>query len=257
MNAAALLQTVTSGRELRRLRVGIVDSGLDGRAEPGMRVVAARRFVQDTEGVAEVAQIEPDALGHGSALAQIILEDNPCIDLVIAQVFGAKRMCSSAQVAAALDWLTREGVVVANLSFGINAPDATLRHACERAASAGMVLVSSAPARGAPTFPAAYPFCIAVSGDARCDKDQISWLGSPAVDFGAYPFATPADPRSGGASFAAARVAARVARLLVEAAAVSDIPGALRAQCSYHGPEVRHPDTVNRAAAAATIARQS
>ncbi|MCX7171810.1 MAG: S8 family serine peptidase [Proteobacteria bacterium] len=226
----------------RRVLVGIIDSGLDAIDQNRMPVVAARRFVQDGDGMIQAAAVDDDALGHGSGIAQILLESNPEIDLLIAQVFTGKRQCSSAQVAAALDWLVSAGVAVINMSCGINKPDATLRLACERASAAGAILVAAAPARGAPTFPAAYPFCIAVSGDARCNRDQISWLGTAAVDFGAHPFLAPGNPQSGGASFAVARICARIARLLSEKVAAPEIRTRLQAQCNYHGPEFKPTD---------------
>jgi len=220
----------------RRVRVGIIDSGLAA-DEPGrLRVVAARRFVEGGDGSIETAPVEGDAIGHGSEIARILLEDNPGVDLLIAQVFAAQRKCSTAQVAAALDWLIGCGAAVVNLSFGIRQPDAQLRLACERASAAGALLVAATPARGAPTFPAAYPFCIAVSGDARCSAAQISWLGSAAVDFGAYPLALTGNPQNGGASYAAARIAARTACLLGAAVAAAEIRASLQEQCSFHGP---------------------
>ena len=233
-----------------RVLVGIVDSGFDPLVQPALRIAAARRFMRDVNGAIQSAPVAGDAIGHGTGIAQIILEANPGIDLLVAQVFAETRECSVAQVAAALDWLISMDAAVVNLSFGIAKPDATLRLACERAGAAGAILVCSAPARGAPVFPAAYPFCIAVSGDARCAKDQISWLGSEAVDFGAHPFAMAGNPQSGGASFAAARITARVARLLNGGIAASEIRTSLRAQSSYHGPELKHASLVQTAVSA-------
>lgn len=232
----------------RRVLVGIIDSGLDAIDLNRMPVVAARRFVPGGAGAEQAATVDGDALGHGSGIAQILLESNPDIDLLIAQVFVGKRQCSSDQVAAALDWLVSEGVAVINMSFGIGKPDAVLRLACERASAAGAILVAAAPARGAPTFPAAYPFCIAVSGDARCNGDQISWLGTAAVDFGAHPFLVPGNPQSGGASFAVARISARIARLLSDKVAAPEIRTELQALCSYHGPEFKQAELAQASA---------
>lgn len=240
----------------RRVRVGIIDSGVAPDETNQPRVVAARRFAEGGAGSIEIAPVEADAIGHGAEIARILLEDNPGVDLLIAQVFAGQRKCSTAQVAAALDWLSSCGAAVVNLSFGIRQPEAQLRLACERASAAGALLVAAAPARGAPTFPAAYPFCIAVSGDARCNKEQISWLGTAAVDFGAYPFAVPGNPQNGGASFAAARIAARIARLLGAAVAASEVRARLLEQCSFHGPERKRAGSAQDAAGVARIELQ-
>lgn len=235
-----------------RVLVGIIDSGLGADDQRCMPVIAARRFAGGSDGLTRIAPVEADVIGHGSKIAEILLENNPCVDLLIAQVFVSQRKCSTIQVVAALDWLVGCGAAVINLSFGVRRPDAQLRLACEGAVAAGSILVSSAPARGGPVFPASYPFCIAVSGDARCTRDQFSWLGSAGADYGAYAFASPGISQSGGASFAAARISARIARELSRGMAVSDIHICLRAQSSYHGLEHKRADTVQRATATDT-----
>ncbi|MBI5922920.1 MAG: S8 family serine peptidase [Betaproteobacteria bacterium] len=236
MSGAALSQ---------RVRVGIIDSGLAQAESSRLPILEALRFAAADDGsVIRMAAVD-DELGHGSQITQILLENNPCIDLLIAQVFADRRQCDPTQVAAALDWLVAAGAMVINMSFGIPRPDAILRQICERANEAGVILVSSAPARGATVFPAAYPCCIAVSGDARCSREQISWLGTATVDFGAHPSDLSG---SGGASYAAARISSRVSRLLAMGVAAEEIRSSLQAQCSYHGPESKHSETARSAA---------
>ncbi|MFA7281929.1 MAG: S8 family serine peptidase [Sterolibacterium sp.] len=224
-----------------RVRVGIIDSGLAQDELSRMQVLHAQRFVTAEDGSVECVPEVQDELGHGTQIAKTILENNPGIELLIAQVFADRRQCAPAQVVAALDWLVGAGTRVINMSFGIARPEAALRLACERASHAGAILISSAPARGATAFPAAYPCCIAVSGDARCNSEQISWLGTATADFGAHPFALSG---SGGASYAAARVSSCIARLLAMGVAAEEIRSSLQAQCSYHGPESRRSETL-------------
>ena len=222
----------------RRLRVGIVDSGCDADERDRLQVIAGQCFVDSDAGDIAMAPLQADRLGHGTDLTRLIVAGYPAIDLLVAQVFVARRDCSTAVAAAAIDWLVSCEAAVINLSFGVRHPDARLRLACERAVAAGCILVSSSPARGAPSFPAAYPCCIAVCGDARCSAQQISWLGTRSADFGAHAPA-PGNPANGGASYAAARVSAQVARLLGHGTPASAIRERLRAQCRYHGPERR------------------
>ena len=212
------------------VRVGLIDSGIDA----GLPVVAGRCFAPE----AAERRGGRDPLGHGSAVARVLLEQAGDVELLAAQVFTNRRSCPAAWVAAALDWLVSRDAAVVNMSFGMARPDARLREACERAWRAGVVLVGAAPARGAPAFPSAYPGCLAVSGDARCAPEEISWLGTAAIDFGAYPFVLPCEPGAGGgASFAAARVAGRVAALLRCGVAPHAMRDALRARCRHFGPE--------------------
>lgn len=211
--------------------VGVVDSGVAA-GFPGL--VAARRF--DAGGGAQAVD---DRIGHGTAVAGLLREHGDAPRLLVAQVFAQAQRCSATQVAAALEWLSDSGAAVVNLSVGLREASARLRCACERAEAAGVILVASAPARGAPVYPAAYAQCIAVSGDARCADEEISWLGSANADFGAHPFLVPGDRQSGGASYAAARVSGRIARLLAAGTPAKAIAAALHTQCRYHGPERR------------------
>jgi hypothetical protein len=123
---------------------------------------------------------------------------------VHAQVFDARQRTTPELVAAGLDWLRDEGARIVNMSFGLHHDRAVLRHAIVTAQAAGMILVASAPARGAMVYPGGYAGVIRVSGDARCGPDEISALGGDPADYGACPH--DADGRLGGASFAAAHV---------------------------------------------------
>ena len=218
------------------LRVGMVDSGVAAELLPA--VAAARAFAPGAEGVVEAGDAGLDRLNHGTQIARLLLQGGE-LRLLVAQVFSGAQRCSAAQLAAAVDWLVEQEAALINLSVGLRQASAELRLACERAAARGIVLVASAPARGAPVFPAAYAQCIAVSGDARCGAGEISWLGGANADFGAHPCAVAGDATSGGASFAAARVAARIARLLQQGMPAGEALATLRGLCRYQGPERR------------------
>lgn len=221
----------------RTLLVGVVDSGGAAVGLPG--IVAARSFAAGDDGEIRCSEDAEDRLGHGAQIVRLIREQGGDVGLLVAQVFSAVQTSSPARVAAAIRWLVDGGAALINMSLGMRRVDAGLRLACERAAAAGVILVASAPARGAPVFPAAYAQCIAVSGDARCAESEISWLGGANADFGAHPCAIPGDASSGGASFAAARLSARIIRLLAQGIAPDVVQQTLRAQCRYHGPERR------------------
>ena len=225
------------------LLVGVVDSGV---AAELPRLVAARAFSRGETGELIAGEANADPSGHGTQICRLLVEVAGAgglrPGLLVAQAFSAAGS-SPAQLAAAISWLVDAGAAVINLSVGLRTAASELRLACERAASAGVVLVASAPARGAPVYPAAYAQCIAVCGDARCGADEISSLDGGNADFGAHPGAHPGavagDPASRGASFAAARLSARVALLLAAGTTPQEVPATLRAQARYHGAERR------------------
>lgn len=219
------------------LRVGLIDSGVTGSA--ATRVVASRGFRRGPEGHGLESAAVDDRLGHGTALAEILLGASPACVLLNAQVFTDKLSCSAHQVAAALAWLVDEGVQLVNMSFGLREYRTGLRAACDLALEAGVVLVAAAPARGEPVFPAGFPGVIRATGDARCSESQISCLATAQADFGGHVRA--AGHRVAGASVGCANVSARAIQHLASTPGVSAprLRQWLATQASYHGPERR------------------
>ena len=219
------------------LRVGLIDSGVTGIA--ARRVAASRGFRSGPEGHCLESAAVDDRLGHGTALAGILLGASPACVLLNAQVFTDKLSCSAQQVAAALAWLVDEGVQLVNMSFGLREYRTSLRAACDRALEAGVVLVAAAPARGGPVIPAGFPGVIRATGDARCSESQISCLATAQADFGGHVRA--AGHGVAGASVGCANVSARAIQHLANTPGVS--AGRLRqwlvTQASYQGPERR------------------
>ena len=222
---------------LPEVRVGLIDSGVAGIA--ANRVAASRSFHAGPEGHCLAGAAQDDRLGHGTALAGILLAASPASVLLNAQVFTDKLSCSAQQVAAALAWLVDEGVQLVNMSFGLREYRTGLRAACDLALEAGVVLVAAAPARGEPVFPAGFPGVIRATGDARCSESQISCLATTQADFGGHVRA--GDQRVAGASVGCANVSARAIQHLATTPGVS--AGRLRqwlaTQASYQGPERR------------------
>ena len=102
------------------------------------------------------------------------------------------------------------------------------------ALAAGLILIASTPARGAPVYPAAYPGVLRVTGDARCGPGELSALGVPA-DYGAC--VRDVDGSPGGASLAAAHVTGLLAAGLEVAG--SDAAAVLGRAVRFRGRERR------------------
>jgi len=220
--------------------VGLIDSGIGGAA--AAHVTAHRSFTLAAAGYVTTGgdSDTADPAGHGSALADILLCRGDAAALYDARVFDSRMRCSAAQLAAALDWLRASHEVrLVNLSVGLRRDRPVLRRASEEAVAAGMLLVASAPARGEPVFPAAYPGVIAATGDARCAPGEISHLDSPQADFGAHVRAFA--PRVAGASVGCAHVTAYCSRFLARhpEATSQELREWLIASASYRGIERR------------------
>lgn len=220
--------------------VGLADSGVDDGLVA--HVVAARGFtVGEGEAPRALAPV-PDPVGHGSALARIVLAHAPAARIVNAQIFGARGTATAAVAAAAVAWLADQGAAVVNLSFGLRDDRALLRSACERALQSGCALIAAAPARGAPVFPSSYPGVIRVTGDARCAFAEVSQLATVQADFGAcvhIESGVPCAGRIAGASVAVAHASGLVAVRFAETGArgTEAARAILAAAAVYHGPE--------------------
>lgn len=188
----------------RELRVGVVDSGVPARWTH--RIAAATRFVIDGGNARESDPLQ-DQIGHGGAVLDLLIPHLATFPIWSAQVFDNRPTTTSLQVAAAIRWLVHADVDLINLSLGLRTDRPVLRAACDEASAAGIVLVASSPARGAPVYPAGYPGVIRVTGDARCEPGQWSWLNSSQADFGAH-----VDPTTSfaGASMACALMSGRI-----------------------------------------------
>ncbi|KEA63918.1 Subtilisin-like serine protease [Marinobacterium lacunae] len=222
--------------ESRPVRIGVVDSG----SAVAQQVLDSAAFVlRDNQLWLEPA--EPDSLGHGSRVIEVIQALAPEAQILSAQVFQQRLNTSAAQVAAAIDWLVEQGAQVINLSLGLRQDRDSLRDACTRALKKGLILCASSPARGEPVYPAYYPGVFRMTGDARCARHDISYLETPYADFGGC--VRPLDDSLGhsGASLGCAHLSAHLAGYLEQhpQPCLSEARQWLIDRSTYQGPEQR------------------
>ncbi len=242
-----------------RWRVAVLDSGLAHRMlaviPPGI-LIAARRFSDDGREVVRGPTIS-DPIGHGTAVAEAICGASDTVELLIAQVLDDQGVTTAATVAAAIDWAVESGADLIHMSLGLREDRRVLRMAVDAAASAGRIVVASTPARGERTFPSSYPQVIRATGDARCQPDEISFLGSSQADFGGCPRRPqPMNPqdrcqlRAGGASLGAAHVSGFLVGRVAPGSGLSEVRERLTAMARHHGIERKPaPATADTSAA--------
>ena len=205
------------------IRVGLVDSGL---------APSLAGSIDAAKGFADMPL--RDDTSHGTTVARIVLHHAPDARLLSAQAFGPGGRAEAAAVADALRWLIAERARLVNLSLGLPHDREVLRVAVAEALAAGLILVASTPARGAPVYPAAYPGVLRVTGDARCRPGEISALGGMPANYGAC--ARDPDGTPGGASLAAAHVTGLLALGLTTG---TDAAAILGRAVRFHGRERR------------------
>lgn len=218
-------------------RIALIDSGVSSGAASSL--VAARRFV-DTQGEVDTGPPSDDPNGHGTALAEIIGAAGRRVDWVIAQVFDARARATPAAIAAAISWALSHRVHLIHLSLGLQCDRQILSDAITEALGASVVVVASNPARGAATYPAAYPGVIRGTGDARCGPDEISALGTRQADYGACSQHQSSSGRTlRGASIGAAHLSRFIVRHAIPGMSGEELHLALRSRAIHLGPERR------------------
>lgn len=232
----------TTGNTGAGVKIGIIDSGIDyTHPDLSANYAGGWDFVNNDD--------DPrDDFGHGTLVAGIVgaVDDGQGIVGVApeASLYAYKILDSSGggtfdRVIAALDRAIADGMDVVNMSFGsFGDPGQAVLDACERALTAGILLVASAGNLGTfdgsgdnVVYPARYSSVIAVA--ATTDLDDRAFFSSTGPDlelaapgyniystdlFGGYAFES-------GTSLAAAHVTGAAALLIY--AGFPDVRGRL------------------------------
>jgi hypothetical protein len=221
---------------MKTIRIGLVDGGVASALSDAVDAAASFGGACLNTPVADAA-----GLAHGTNVARLVLEGSPSARLLSASVFHGRLDAEVDDVVDAMGWLVSQRVDLINMSLGLRTRSAALERACWRAREAGVLLVAAAPARGGPVFPAASRACIAVSGDARCEPGEVSWLGLEGADFGTHPFLLTNNPAcGGGASYAAARFSGLAGALLAQGMPAQALRTHFFLEATWVGPEQRH-----------------
>lgn len=191
------------------IRVGIIDSGYSHYETDLIQESAA--FVIEEDALWQ-ADATPDQLGHGSHILDSVHQIAPDTQFLVAQVFQQSFATRTSQVVAAIDWLTEQGAEVINMSLGLRRNSPALETSIHNALRRGVVIAASSPAKGEPVYPAAYPGVFRMTGDARCRREQWSWLETEYADFGGY--VRSADEQQAGASMGTARMTGHICNIL-------------------------------------------
>jgi ABC-type multidrug transport system fused ATPase/permease subunit len=221
LNAPARL--TTGPRVLGRgrgVRVALIDSGVNA-PHPHVPRLAGGVTVAVVNGKVDVRPGQSDEHGHGTACAALIAYLAPDAELHAIKIFARELRAPQEVLVAAIRFAIAERIPVVNLSLGTVGGDhlPPLAQACADAARAGLILIAAAPQAGPVSYPASFPEVIAVGEDRALGDDELRYIGNPACDFVTSGYARPQpgippERNFRGPSFAAARLASLVTRLL-------------------------------------------
>ncbi len=211
------------------VRVAVIDSGIHP-ANPHIGVpVSGVRIHPDGNIDGDFV----DRMGHGTAVAAVILEKAPGIELVAVRVFDRTLATSTDVLARAITWAAANGARLINLSLGTSNPNraAVLREAVGEARAADAIVVAARESGGVTWLPGSLPDVAGVTLDTSCDRNELRMTfhaGHSHVLFTAsgYPRPIPGVPverNLSGISFAVANVTGFLARVLEVAPNALDV----------------------------------
>ncbi|WP_256757217.1 S8 family peptidase [Cohnella sp. WQ 127256] len=160
------------------VKVGILDTGIarhpDLRIAGGVNTIGGKSFADDN--------------GHGTHVAGIAAATGqrkiygvaPKVKLYAVKVLNADGAGFVSDIVEGIDWCLSHGILIMNMSFGLNGDSQLLKNAVRRAKSKGAVMVASAGNSGMQfkqiDAPARYPETVAVASTTR--GNQVALFSS-------------------------------------------------------------------------------
>lgn len=211
----------------RRVRVGIIDTGIDYN-HPDLQ-----ENIKDGVCTLDGQREFLDDYGHGTHVAGIIGSAgkkyggmtgiNPNVDIFAVKAFNKEGKGNLSDIIEALDWLARRHVEIINMSFSTAETSRTFAAAIRSMEAKGVTMVAAAGNDGVGKnvkFPARFPEVLAVSATDRFDRIASFSCTGPEVDFCAPGSDIPSAWLNGsyteksGTSFAAPHIAGIAADII-------------------------------------------
>lgn len=219
------------------ISVAIIDSGVDPLSLREVCLHQCLRFHRKGQRFRATRSLT-DPVGHGTACADLISRLAPDVSITSLAITDETGSFDPDALIEAIDWCTHHQIQVVNISLGTTDASrrSALEQACDRAASAGVLIIAAEQNDGVASYPAHCTATIGVcSGSLPAGGELIYRPGHPVQcvargDHQRVRWHGGGDRMVAGSSFAAPRVTAMVARMLQESggAQLSNIHRMLR-----------------------------
>lgn len=203
----------------RPVRVVVIDSGVHA-THPHVGGVSGGIGIDSAGGLhADFV----DRLGHGTAVAAVIREKAPAVELMVAKVFDRELAATGGALVAACEWAIRQRADLVNLSLGTTNVEhaGPLAAVVTRLRDAGAVVVAAGCQDGVSWLPGTLPGVWNVTLDWAVPRDrcEVVAVRDGAVSFVASGFphpipGVPPERNLKGLSFAVANVTGLLAAVL-------------------------------------------
>ena len=203
------------------IKVAVIDSGADPLSLRHAQLHHSLR-IKRRSGRFRFRRCLTDPVGHGTACVELIGRLAPAAQissLAITDEHGCFELESLIQ---AIEWCIEKGIDVVSVSLGTtdSSRRAELERVCTQAHAAGLVVIAAVHNDGLVSFPAHCESTIGVAGGSLAGEDDVIYRPNHPIqcvargDRQRVRWHQGEDRMIAGSSFAAPRVAARIARLL-------------------------------------------
>jgi subtilisin family serine protease len=202
---------------MMRLRIGVVDTGVNPwHSHVRGNVTGCRIFLAPDGGIYEDGDFR-DSSGHGTAVAGVIRQALPDVEIFAARVFDDENATYPSLVARGILRAAAARCDLVNVSLSVppGPGSETLAAACAAVVDAGCVLVASARPDRLGWLPASVPGVYTVTADDTLEPGEVRDRGSLRLLACGRPRDlefVPTDTNFNGHSFACARALVYVAR---------------------------------------------
>ena len=197
------------------VRIGVIDTGINPWHSHVRGSVTGTRIYLDSVGRIQEDDDFRDLVGHGTAVAGILRQQLPTVELFAVRVFEQDLSSYPSLVARAVLRAAAEGCSTLNLSLGMSPGPGSdiLTTACHEVMEAGCKIVAAGHPDNAALLPASIPGVLGVIADDHVPVGEIQINKNHC-----YPYTASGSPRDlewlstldnlWGNSFACARVTA-------------------------------------------------
>ena len=205
-----------------RLRVGLIDSGVNATHPHVQRVYASARVESRDGGPILIEGASTDELGHGTACAGLLRWLAPDAEIVAVRIFDDALRAPVERLPLALRFCLEQGATLINLSLGLRESEVPpdVAEAFDQAIQMGALVIAAHGRGHTPAWPASHAETIAVAPDPHLEHGALAWIDEgvglgdgipmkPLLLAAPFPRPMPGQPRErnmSGVSFAAAAV---------------------------------------------------
>ncbi len=191
-NPKVSLKWLASNASGKGIKVAVIDSGIDA-SHPRLagRISCGCTVAQNNRGEIVIREISAknnrDSYGHGTAVAGIIADLAPAVQLISVRVLDQYNSCTGDVLIAGLRWALDKNIPLLNMSLTTSKPAyiPKLRELCEQAYVQNSIIVTAKRNFGDLGCPAMFSSVISVDREEYVEKLRVHYRPKNIIEFDA------------------------------------------------------------------------